>query len=348
MGDAGRRGRRRPAWGMLATMACVAMGLGVACAIPCMAAGSDGSRAGAVAGEVRREDTGALRVAVAITGGTAKAREANRFGIAIELSGKAGEKATGTASAKGPGNDRVTVRVNGGEREEPSVDDRGRLVAELADGDEVLVEGIPAGTRYFVTEESPEWFEQAPSGARGEVRGGRVAEASFDNAYLIEGKARVEATLVTLGDEGAMGGASFRLEDEEGNLVATATNDADGDIRFPEMTFGASADGMAYRYVVTEEAAAGADGRDDVVRDDTEFPVVIMAEDSEGRGEMDVGVAYTPASGIVFRNMAPVDVPEGEPERAGAGTAMFALMSMGVITLLVVDMARAGKARNGR
>ena len=317
-------------------MACATVGLGISCSLPCVASGAEGTPAGMTTTGNEQTGTGSLRVTVGIANGTAKAKEANRFGVTLELSGETDEAERAMRASR----ESMTVCVNGIRQGKPHADGNERMTFDLADGDEVLVEGIPAGTRYVVTEDSPSWFDQLPSNALGEIGQGQVAEASFENDYVIEGKARVEATLDVLGDEDAMDrildGTMFRLTDEEGNLVATAKSDPDGNIRFPEMAFGANADGRAYRYVVTEDIGE----QEGVAHDETEFPVVIMAEDVEGRGVMDVGVAYTPASGIVFRNLVSIDMSEEEPERAGSGTALLALVSMGVITVLLVDMAR--------
>ena len=82
--------------------------------------------------------------------------------------------------------------------------------------------------------------------------GAEIDVIEFANSYVAEGDLEFKAYKFLKGRALEDGEFSFVLEDEEGNIVASATNDADGNIVFPLIHFTQDDIGKAYDYIVRE------------------------------------------------------------------------------------------------
>ena len=104
-------------------------------------------------------------------------------------------------------------------------------------------------------------------------------KAAFENEYKpLPTTAKVKGTKSLTGKNLKDGEFTFELKDEEGKVVATATNKADGSIEFEELKFEKEG---TYTYTVTE--VKGNDER--MTYDESEFTITITVTDSEGQLE---------------------------------------------------------------
>ncbi len=143
-------------------------------------------------------------------------------------------------------------------------------------------------------------------------KGGIVAEATiiggpiqFHNHYEVGGEAAVTigGTKVLIGRALEDGEFQFELYDDQGNLVGTADNGADGSFRFAALTF---TEAGTYRYTVVEKAGA----LDNVTYDTARFAVEITVTDN-GIGGLDAAIMALykttdeahPAEEILFQNV---------------------------------------------
>ena len=159
----------------------------------------------------------------------------------------------------------------------------------------------------------------------------------FTNTYLADGAvATVEADKSLTGKTMAAGEFTFKLFDAEGNEVASVTNDAQGNVVFPQMVFASTG---VYTYTISEVKGSNAG----MTYDDTVYTVTVTVTDENYDGELDATVAYTKdgtaVSGVpVFKNTykaASVDVQvSAEKELTGKTMAAeeftFSLVGNGV------------------
>lgn len=160
------------------------------------------------------------------------------------------------------------------------------------------------------------------------------SDLTFVNEYEAA-PARVDlSALKTLeGDRGLSAGEfRFELKDAGGNVIATATNDADGLVSFPSQTFDEAG---TYRFTVSEALPNDDDAdkegvqHDGVTYDETVYTVVVDVAD-DGQGSLAATVAIedaesADAASMVFANVyetpeTPVEPdpdPDGLDEPAG-------------------------------
>ncbi|HIU04932.1 MAG TPA: DUF11 domain-containing protein [Candidatus Coprousia avicola] len=151
-----------------------------------------------------------------------------------------------------------------------------------------------------------------------------VTTAQFVNVY------NVDPTTVTFGAAKALEGREiaegefeFELKDAQGDVVATATNDADGAVTFEPQTFG---DAGTYEFTISE-VQGDAEG---VTYDTTVYDVVLTLVDN-GKGGLEVTeLTYNGAAALpVFTNTyteppAPVEPDEVIPATGDAAVAAVA------------------------
>ncbi|OUO63547.1 FctA domain-containing protein [Collinsella sp. An268] len=154
--------------------------------------------------------------------------------------------------------------------------------------------------------------------------GDATTTAEFVNVY------NVDPTTVTFGAAKALEGREiaegefeFELKGAQGNVVATATNDADGAVTFEPQTFG---DAGTYEFTISE-VQGDAEG---VTYDTTVYNVVLTLVDN-GRGGLEVTeLTYNGAAALpVFTNTyteppAPVGPDEVIPATGDAAVAAVA------------------------
>ncbi len=109
------------------------------------------------------------------------------------------------------------------------------------------------------------------------------------------GKAELTGTKNLTGRNLVDGEFTFTVTDEDGNVVSTGTNDAEGNITFTAIKYTAEQVGE-YTYTVTEDTGS----LGGVTYDDTSYEVTVKVEDNDN-DTLDVNITY-PDNGIVFNN----------------------------------------------
>ena len=133
---------------------------------------------------------------------------------------------------------------------------------------------------------------------------------TFHNEYEPDetAKVTVNATKVLIGRDLAAGEFTFELVDAQGNVVGTATNNADGSVSFSPLEF---TEAGTYTYTLREVTG----GLANVTYDTTVHTVTITVVDN-GDGTLTATVTYDSGSGAapVFTNTCKVPDQPGKPE----------------------------------
>ena len=205
-------------------------------------------------------------------------------------------------------------------------------VIEVAADQTVKVEGIPAGTAYSFVEQVPAGFEQKTSDAtEGVVGADATASASVENTYATSGSWTPDATKVLKGSELASGQFTFLLLDNEGNVVQTAKNDADGKVVFQAIQYTGEDHGKTFDYSIVEVD----DGQENYTYDDHTAKVSVTVKDN-GDGTMTVTPVYgTGDEGNIFTNLWKLIMPEtgrvSYPLLVGLGSVIVLASSLGLV-----------------
>lgn len=140
--------------------------------------------------------------------------------------------------------------------------------------------------------------------------GAAAAGITFHNTYEPSEVAKVTigATKVLIGRDLATGEFTFELVDAQGNVVATATNGADGSVYFPTLEFDKAG---TYEYTIREVVGS----LTGVTYDSTVHSVTVTVVDN-GDGTLTATVTYDGGSGSapVFTNTYKVPDQPGKPE----------------------------------
>ena len=154
--------------------------------------------------------------------------------------------------------------------------------------------------------------------------GDATTTAEFVNVYNVDPTTvTFGAAKVLEGREVAEGEFEFELKDAQGNVVATATNDADGAVAFEPQTFG---DAGTYEFTISE-VQGDAEG---VTYDTTVYDVVLTLVDNDKGGLEVTELTYNGAAALpVFTNTyteppAPVEPDEVIPATGDAAVAAVA------------------------
>ncbi|WP_239463267.1 Spy0128 family protein [Collinsella intestinalis] len=154
--------------------------------------------------------------------------------------------------------------------------------------------------------------------------GDATTTAEFVNVYNVDPTTvTFGAAKVLEGREIAEGEFEFELKDAQGNVVATATNDADGAVTFVPQTFG---DAGTYEFTISE-VQGDAEG---VTYDTTVYDVVLTLVDNDKGGLEVTELTYNGAAALpVFNNTyteppAPVEPDEVIPATGDAAVAAVA------------------------
>lgn len=140
--------------------------------------------------------------------------------------------------------------------------------------------------------------------------GAAAAGVTFHNEYEPDetAKVTVNATKVLIGRDLAAGEFTFELVDAQGNVVGTATNNADGSVSFSPLEF---TEAGTYTYTLREVTG----GLANVTYDTTVHTVTITVVDN-GDGTLTATVTYDSGLGAapVFTNTYKVPDQPGKPE----------------------------------
>lgn len=259
---------------------------------------------------------GSIRLTKRVAGGT-EAVAGKKFPFELVLKDAKGEPLSGSFAYSDTDGATGTVG-NGG-------------IVEVAAGQTVTIEGIPAGAAYEFVERVPAGFSQQSADAvQGVVGAGKTASASVVNAYAASGSWTPDATKVLAGSELANGQFTFKLLDGEGNVLQTASNDGDGKIAFQPIQYTAEDHGKDFKYSIVEVN----DRQGNYVYDPHAAKVNVAVKDN-GDGTMTVTPAYgTGDDGNVFTNLWKLVMPEtgqvSYPLLAGLGLLVALISSAGL------------------
>lgn len=146
----------------------------------------------------------------------------------------------------------------------------------LKAGESATIKGIPAGTAYTVEETDAKGYVSTSTGAEGTIAADATATAAFTNdkstpTYTTGG---FVATKTLAGADIADYTFTFQVTDADGNVVDTATNDAEGKVAFKKnMTLPEG----EHVYYVSEVN----DGQDNIVYDDAQYKVTVKVTKGE-------------------------------------------------------------------
>jgi len=144
------------------------------------------------------------------------------FTFTLTLTDAAGKPLSGSYVL----NDTASIEVQDGE-----------AAITLKGGESVVISGLPASTRYSVTETEAAGFTTVSEGESGVIEPTKTAEASFTNTYAAQGEYDFNVTKTLTGREMTEGEFEFVLLDEAGNELETVRNSADGTVSFSQLTF---------------------------------------------------------------------------------------------------------------
>lgn len=162
----------------------------------------------------------------------------------------------------------------------------------LEGGQTATFTNLPKGITYEVTEADQPAYTAASTGATGTIRSNKTSKAEFTNTYSTAGYASIQATKRLAGRDLSYAQFRFELRDENGNLVRSATNEADGRVVFGALRYSNADDGVAHTYTMTETDT----NRAGYSYDTTSYTVVVTPHDN-GDGTMSSDIKYYDASG---------------------------------------------------
>ena len=184
----------------------------------------------------------------------------------------------------------------------------------LAAGESRTWENLDPGLGYTITELDVPAGYKASGKVTGSIEADSEAVASITNTYTVKpkGSFKVSATKKLEGRELKAGEFTFELvevgaDGTAGKTVATATNDGDGNVAFPNVTVTSAG---AHRYLMREKAGS----ETGVVYDDGEHYVTVAATvATDDPAKLDCSVKYEDGS---ISNAAPTftntyTAPEG-------------------------------------
>ncbi|MBQ7139035.1 MAG: BspA family leucine-rich repeat surface protein, partial [Clostridia bacterium] len=160
----------------------------------------------------------------------------------------------------------------------------------LKGGGSITLPDIPAGLKYEVKETGsyPGWTMDGTI-KEGKIASNETAEVIFTNKYTLTGVASIEAKKVLVGRDLTAGEFTFQLVGENNNVVAEATNGADGRVLFPQMTY---TEEGTWKYVIVE-AKPNEDKIDNTVEySEQRIKVTVTATDEKGDGTLTTTVTY--------------------------------------------------------
>ena len=128
----------------------------------------------------------------------------------------------------------------------------GYAAVMLKAGESAVIDGLPNGTTYIVTEDSAGGFTVTASGDTGIIAANEQQTASFDNVYQSTGLYQFIATKRLEEGTLALDQFSFSVLDEAGNTVATGKNNTDGSVFLNTLHF-TQADIGQKTYTIVED-----------------------------------------------------------------------------------------------
>lgn len=184
-------------------------------------------------------------------------------------------------SSNRPLNGAYTLLTDSGETRSVTFTN-GFAAISLRAGESAVIQGLPDGASYTVTEDAAGGFTATSSGSTGTITADQQSTATFDNAYQSAGLYQFIGVKKLEGAALEMDQFSFTVLDEEGNVVARGKNNADGSFFLDTLYF--TQDDIGTRtYTIQEDA--GTDPS--YIYDRTTYRVTLTISDN-GDGKLSV------------------------------------------------------------
>lgn len=201
----------------------------------------------------------------------------------------------------------------------------------------VTYSNLEAQVTATVTEETQEDTDSIYLNV--EWTAGDLTEIEFINEY-VPGSASVQIHAVKklTGRELKDGEFSFELKDENGKVIATASNKADGSVVFPELIY---QEVGTYKYTVSEVK-----GNAENVTYDTSVKAVTVTVTDDGKGSLS---AKAEPADVTFNNVftpkqTPADTPRtGDDSRIALYGVLAILSLMGIVGCAIVGRRHADR-----
>lgn len=139
-------------------------------------------------------------------------------------------------------------------------DANGKLTFTLKKDEKILFKDLHPGTRFSETETNvPLGYIQsdAEKTFSGEIQPGNTIAHIINNSYAAKGEIQLKATKLVKNHALEAGRWSFVATDSNGNKVATATNDASGNVVFTKINYTQADAGKTFTYTLREISAGG-------------------------------------------------------------------------------------------
>lgn len=139
-------------------------------------------------------------------------------------------------------------------------DANGKLTFTLKNGERILFKDLHPGTKFTETEtDVPVGYIQTDPEKTfsGEIQPGNTITHTINNSYSAKGDIQLKATKLSKNHALEAGRWSFVATDSNGNKVATATNDADGNVVFTKISYTQADAGKTYTYTLREVSTSG-------------------------------------------------------------------------------------------
>lgn len=171
---------------------------------------------------------------------------------------------------------------------------------KLKNNEQKTINNLPVGITYRVSELNlPSGYElDNVSQASGELQAGNEPiQVVVTNRYIVGGSVTVNLKKKLIGRELKSGEFSFVLQDEQGNTLGTATNDANGNISFGSIQLSKAGD---LTWHVKE-----IQGEDPNITYDTRNLAVNVHASDEGNGRLSATVTYPDGDTFTNENTPP-------------------------------------------
>lgn len=216
-------------------------------------------------------ETGALKVEKRSVNSHLEAHQEKEFGFLVNAKDMSGRNISGEYPLTGNAGTAGTI-----------VFTDGFATLSLKAGQYAVIDGLPDGTTYEVTEDAAGGFTVTAQGDRGTIEAHKQQTAVFDNAYQSAGLYQFIVTKQLQDKELEMDAFSFSVLDENGNVVANGKNNSDGKVYLDTLYF--TQDNIGTKVYTIVENPGTEPG---ILYDKTRYAVTLTIED-DGEGMLNV------------------------------------------------------------
>ena len=154
-------------------------------------------------------------------------------------------------------------------------------------------------------------------------------EATFTNTYTASAEAEIKVVKKLNGKTLAVGEFTFELKDEDGKLIESKKNDADGNVEFSKIKFTEADAGKTFTFKITEKN----EGKANYIYDTKTITVTVKVSDN-GDGTLELKVTY---SDDTFVNTYVSTPDTGDHNNT---TLLMAVMILALINVLAITFRR--------